>query len=75
EKLAGFGADVLIEEPPRIEDEELINHPNTLITAHVGSLTARTYTEMCVNTINNTLAILRGRQPDERSISNRASLV
>lgn len=71
EKIAGFGADVLLEEPPREEDEDLINHPNALITAHVGSLTARTYTEMCVSTVKNTLAILRGKQPDERSIFNR----
>lgn len=71
EKIAGFGADVLVEEPPREEAEDLINHPNALITAHVGSLTARTYTEMCVSTVKNTLAILRGKQPDERSIFNR----
>jgi phosphoglycerate dehydrogenase-like enzyme len=73
--LAGFGADVLIEEPPRKEDEELINHPSALITAHVGSLTARTYTEMCVNTVRNTLAILRDKQPEERSIFNHQLLV
>ncbi len=72
--LAGFGADVLIEEPPRIEDHELIKHPNALITAHVGSLTARTYTEMCVSTVKNTLAILRGEVPDERSIFNRKEI-
>lgn len=70
-KLGGFGADVLIEEPPRAADEELVNHPNSLITAHVGSLTARTYTEMCVSTVKNTLAILRNEQPDELSVFNR----
>lgn len=72
--LAGFGADVLVEEPPKSEDKALINHPNALITAHVGSLTARTYTEMCVSTVTNTLKILQGEQPDVRSIFNRELL-
>ncbi len=74
-KIAGFGADVLVEEPPRPEDEQLIKHPRALITAHVGSLTARTYTEMCVSTVANTLAILRGEEAAASSIFNRASLV
>lgn len=74
EKIAGFGADVLVEEPPCPEDEQLIKHPCALITAHVGSLTARTYTEMCVSTVANTLAILRGEKPTASSVFNRANL-
>ncbi len=71
--IAGFAADVLTEEPPA-EDDPLLTLPNVLITAHVGSLTARTYTKMCVDTVNNILAILRGEQPDENCIFNRKEL-
>lgn len=72
-RLAGFAADVLTTEPPE-ENERLIQHSNTIITAHVGSLTATTYTQMCVVTVENTLAILRGEQPAENCIFNRKEL-
>jgi len=49
-KLAGFGADVLAEEPPAADDL-LTRHPKTIITAHVGSLTATTYRTMCMYTV------------------------
>lgn len=73
-KLAGFGADVLVEEPPTAADQSLIQHPNALITAHVGSLTATTYTNMCVETVMNTLKLLRKQPPDEKSVFNRKEL-
>ncbi|WP_281542063.1 NAD(P)-dependent oxidoreductase [Maribacter aestuarii] len=72
-KLGGFAADVLATEPPE-ENESLIKHPSTYITAHVGSLTATTYTQMCVMTVENTLNILRGEQPNGNCIFNRDQL-
>ena len=72
-KLGGFAADVLAVEPPEA-DEPLIKHPNTLITAHVGSLTKTTYTQMCTMTVENTLAILNGKEVSPNCIFNRKAL-
>ncbi|MBL7815580.1 MAG: hydroxyacid dehydrogenase [Saprospiraceae bacterium] len=71
--IAGFGADVLATEPPTPNDP-LLTHPKALITAHVGSLTATTYTKMCVSTVNNVLAILSGKAPQTESVFNRNDL-
>jgi D-3-phosphoglycerate dehydrogenase / 2-oxoglutarate reductase len=71
--IAGFGADVLAVEPPMANDP-LLTHPKALITAHVGSLTATTYTKMCVSTVQNVLAILAGREPQVESVFNRKEL-
>ncbi|MGM0944549.1 MAG: 2-hydroxyacid dehydrogenase [Bacteroidota bacterium] len=73
-KLGGFASDVLAEEPPE-KNDPLIKHPNTLITAHVGSLTKTTYTQMCTMTAQNTLAILRGQDPMENCIFNKRDLI
>jgi D-3-phosphoglycerate dehydrogenase len=72
-KIGGFAADVLAVEPPET-NESLLQYPNTLITAHVGSLTATTYTQMCVMTVENTLKILRGEAPAPNCIFNRNEL-
>ena len=72
-KLAGFAADVLSEEPPK-KDDPLLKLENVLVTAHLGSLTGTTYTKMCVITVENTLAILRGEHPMENCIFNRKEL-
>jgi D-3-phosphoglycerate dehydrogenase / 2-oxoglutarate reductase len=71
--IAGFGADVLAAEPPAPNDP-LLTHPKALITAHVGSLTATTYTKMCVSTVQNVLAILSGNEPQVESVFNRKEL-
>jgi phosphoglycerate dehydrogenase-like enzyme len=72
--IAGFGADVLATEPPAPNDP-LLTHPKALITAHVGSLTATTYTQMCVSTIHNVLAILSNKEPQIESVFNRKELL
>lgn len=71
--IAGFGADVLAEEPPG-KDEPLIRHPKAMITPHVGSLTATTYRNMCVYTVSNVLAVLGGEKPEPTCIFNREAL-
>lgn len=72
-KLAGYGADVPTSPAPTAADE-LISHPKALITAHVSSLTATTYKNMCVSTVNNVLAILRGQEPTAGCIFNSKDL-
>lgn len=73
EKISGFASDVLAEEPPD-SDYPLLNHPKTLITPHMASLTAATYRNMCVSTIQNVIAVLNGSTPDPKSVFNRDEL-
>jgi D-3-phosphoglycerate dehydrogenase / 2-oxoglutarate reductase len=56
-RLAGFGADVLEEEPPDPGDL-LLHHERVLITPHSAALTAETYRAMCIQTVQNVLAVL-----------------
>lgn len=72
-KISGFASDVLAEEPPE-SDYPLLNHPKTLITPHTASLTATTYRNMCVSTVQNMIAILGGSTPDPKSVFNRDEL-
>lgn len=72
-KLAGYGADVPFSPPPTADDA-LISHPKSFITAHVSSLTATTYKNMCLSTVNNVLAVLHGQAPDRHCIFNATSL-
>ncbi len=68
-QIAGYGADVMSQEPPSPENE-LVRLPNVLITAHLASLTSRTYTTMCVDAVNNVLALLRNEEPMKGCIFN-----
>jgi len=72
-KIASFGADVLATEPPD-ENEPITKLPNTFISPHVGSLTATTYRNMCVLTVNNVLALLAGNEVEASCIFNRKEL-
>jgi D-3-phosphoglycerate dehydrogenase len=72
-KLAGYGADVPFSPPPTADDA-LISHPKSFITAHVSSLTATTYKNMCLSTVKNVLAVLHGQTPDPHCIFNATSL-
>lgn len=72
-KLGGYGADVPTSPAPTADDP-LISHPKALITAHVSSLTATTYKNMCVSTVNNVLAILRNQPPQPNCIFNQKEL-
>lgn len=68
--IGGFAADVLTTEPPA-QNSELVALPNVLITPHSASLTARTYNQMCVLTVQNTLALLDGKTVERRYIFNK----
>lgn len=71
--LAGYGADVPMSPPPT-KDNELISHPKALITAHVSSLTAGTYIDMCVTSVENVLGVLRNQNIDSKYIFNLKDL-
>jgi D-3-phosphoglycerate dehydrogenase / 2-oxoglutarate reductase len=66
-RLRAFAADVLADEPPA-PDDPLLGHPRALITPHVAAITDVTYRAMCVSTAHNVLALLRGEEPDPRSL-------
>ncbi|KPM48282.1 2-hydroxyacid dehydrogenase [Jiulongibacter sediminis] len=73
QKLGGFAADVTNPEPP-LEGSPFIGLPNVLITAHLASLTDRTYHKMCVDAVQNVLALLRNEEPQEGCIFNKLQL-
>ncbi|WP_298716054.1 NAD(P)-dependent oxidoreductase [uncultured Chitinophaga sp.] len=72
--VAGFAADVLPDEPP-VQNLGLVRHPRALVTPHSASLTATTYREMCLSTVNNVIALLSGREPEKESVFNRNTFV
>lgn len=73
ERLAGFAADVLAVQPPAADDL-LLQMPQVLVTPHAASLTARTYNDMCVLTVQNTLALLAGDPINDKYIFNLDNL-
>jgi phosphoglycerate dehydrogenase-like enzyme len=72
-RIGGYASDVLTTEPPT-KDSALVAHSNVLITPHAASLTARTYNQMCVLTVNNALDLLAGKPVDRRYVFNEGSL-
>lgn len=72
--IAGFAADVLPDEPP-VQSLGVVQHPRAMVTPHSASLTASTYRQMCLLTVNNVVAVLAGRQPELNSVYNRNSFV
>jgi D-3-phosphoglycerate dehydrogenase len=72
-KLRGYAADVP-DAGFEVGRDFLTEIPNVYLTPHVASLTARTYTKMCVDATNNVLAILRNETPIEGCIFNKNQL-
>ena len=71
--ISGFGADVLeIGTPPA--GYELLKLENVLITPHSASLTKTTYDEMCLITVQNTIALLGGKEVEEKYVFNHREL-
>ena len=73
ERIGGFAADVLEQEPPSSEENWLIL-PNVIITPHSASLTTTTFNEMCMTTVNNVIHLLNGNPVDPKFIFNRNEL-
>ena len=61
-KLAGYGADVLDEEPPR-PDHPLLNHPNAVITPHIGSRTSESVQRQATKAVQNLINVAAGEEP------------
>lgn len=61
-KLAGYGADVLDEEPPR-PDHPLLTAKNCLVTPHIGSRTYESVQRQALMAAQNLLHLLRGENP------------
>jgi D-3-phosphoglycerate dehydrogenase len=71
--ISGYAADVLPDEPP-VQSLPVVHHPGVIITPHSGSLTAATYRQICLFTVNNVVAVLTDKRPDPGSIYNRQAL-
>lgn len=61
-KIAGYGADVLDEEPPR-PDHPLLAAKNCIITPHIGSRTYESVQRQAMMAAQNLLHLLRGEKP------------
>ena len=70
--LSGFGADVLEVSPPPA-GYPLLAREDVLVTPHAASLTRTTYEDMCRLSVENTLALLSGKEVDPAYIFNSAA--
>ncbi len=61
-RLAGYGADVLEEEPPP-SDHPLFACENAVITPHIGSRTYESVVRQAGMAVDNLIAVLRGEAP------------
>ena len=61
-KVAGYGTDVLDEEPPPA-DHPLLNEPNCLVTPHIGSRTYESVVRQASAAVNNMILALKGEAP------------
>lgn len=59
-QLAGYGADVLDQEPPP-KDHPLLNCPNTIITPHIGSRTYESVARQATMAAENLIRVLKGQ--------------
>ncbi len=61
-KVAGYGTDVLDEEPPR-PDHALLSLENCIITPHIGSRTYESVVRQATKSIQNLKNAFEGKQP------------
>jgi len=61
-QVAGYGTDVLDEEPPRA-DHPLLTLPNCLVTPHVGSRTHESVQRQAMAAVTNLINAMRGEKP------------
>ncbi|GHB90409.1 phosphoglycerate dehydrogenase [Cerasicoccus arenae] len=61
-KIAGYGADVLDEEPPAA-DHVLLKAPNCIVTPHIGSRTYESVVRQAMMATENLINMLKGEKP------------
>ena len=61
-RLAGYGTDVMEEEPPPA-DHPLLSHPKVIVTAHIGSRTFESVPRQAKKSLDNLLNFLSGNGP------------
>ena len=66
-QIGGYASDVLDAEPPPANDPLLAN-PRCLITPHIAAITDATYRLICVRTVGNVVAFLRGESVEPQAI-------
>ncbi|MEI6862416.1 MAG: phosphoglycerate dehydrogenase [Verrucomicrobiota bacterium] len=61
-QVAGYGTDVLDQEPPP-PDHPLLRLPNVIVTPHIGSRTHESVQRQALAAVNNLLLAMRGEKP------------
>ncbi len=61
-RIAGYGADVLDQEPPPA-DHPLLRLPNCVITPHIGSRTSESVARQATAAVTNLILALNGEKP------------
>ena len=61
-RVAGYGADVLDQEPPP-PDHPLLREPNCIVTPHVASRTVESVHRQATMAVQNLIAVLDGQKP------------
>jgi D-3-phosphoglycerate dehydrogenase len=61
-RVAGYGADVLDQEPPP-PDHPLLREPNCIVTPHVSSRTFESVQRQATMAVQNLIAVLDGQKP------------
>lgn len=61
-KVAGYGTDVLDEEPPP-PDHPLLTAPNCLVTPHIGSRTYESVVRQATKAVQNLINVMNGQEP------------
>jgi D-3-phosphoglycerate dehydrogenase len=64
--IGGAGLDTFAEEPPQIEKYQ--NVPNLLLTPHMGAYTTEALYNMAMDSTNDLIAVLEGREPVNRIV-------
>jgi len=59
-KIAGAALDVLAEEPP--SSSKLLDHPNIIVTPHIGAQTAESQDRAGIDIANEVIAALDGQK-------------
>jgi D-3-phosphoglycerate dehydrogenase len=62
--IGGAGLDTFAEEPPQVEKYKGI--PNLVITPHMGAYTTEALYNMAMDSTNDLIAVLEGREPVNR---------